>query len=28
MEKNLGCRGFEMEGAPLYHQKVMGRKVI
>lgn len=28
MEKNLGCRGFEMEGAPLYQQKVMGRKII
>lgn len=28
MEKNLGCRGFEMEGAPLYQQKIMGRRVI
>lgn len=28
MEKNLGCPGFEMEGAPLYQQKVMGRKVV
>lgn len=27
MEKNLGCRGFEMEGAPLYQQRIMGRKV-
>ena len=28
MEKNLGCSGFEMEGAPLYQQRVMGRKII
>jgi len=28
MEKNLGCKGFEMEGAPLYQQRVAGRKII
>ena len=37
MEKNLGCRGFEMEGQPLYNQQIQkklyqeqiqGRKVI
>jgi len=27
MEKNLGCKGFEPEGLPLYHEKVMGRKI-
>lgn len=28
MEKNIGCRGFEMEGMPLYNEKIRGRKII
>ncbi|MBD3405078.1 MAG: hypothetical protein GF411_02945 [Candidatus Lokiarchaeota archaeon] len=28
MEKNEGCPGYELEGAPLYHQKIMGRRII
>ena len=27
MQDNLGCPGYELEGAPLYQQKMMGRKV-
>lgn len=28
MEKNMGCKGYEPEGLPLYQQKKYGRKVI
>lgn len=28
MEKNLGCRGFQPEGLPLYQEAIIGRKVV
>jgi len=28
MERNLGCKGYVMEGAPLYNEVIRGRKVI
>ncbi len=28
MERNLGCKGFVMDGAPLYQEAIRGRKVI
>lgn len=28
MERNLGCKGYVMEGTPLYQGKLQGRKVI